>query len=309
MELHGYASETVHLQQSQMVGPFDPTQSAYVGYIAEVDIENHAVTVIDPLNSNLDTDLANPNDPVHPTKSAFMPLITGFASLSNGKNPIRDDLPCPYGMQVVPFGGGATANPQAGEQVVVVHLNADIGAGAVAFYCYNDQAKPPGSQNIPVSGAQLSNGEWLYVTPAGTIIHLDKLANFNLYTLPVPDATTDSTANITAISQGGISIQATATPGLTNPIQYTINANADLSVNLAAGVTMNLTAPSIQIRGSVVDVGNSTTPTLSLITAAMLIWLGSHTHEGVQSGLETSGPPVLPPPATYPYVTASTMAN
>jgi hypothetical protein len=356
MDLKGYATENHHMAQRQAIGPLDPTQPTYSGYIQDVDIPSNMATVVNPLNSNLDDNLLDPNDPVTPTVSSYMPLPTFCAGLANGQNPIRNDLP-PYGMQIVPFGGGASVNPQGGEQVQVGHVNADLGAGAIQAMTFNDMALPPGSQPVPVSGAQLANGEWLFITPAGAIIHLDAQGDVNLFTLPVPGADANASANLRVIIGGGITVQATQNPNLNNPLQNTINlaadsdiietsgggiriqataapnpvrpvqynldVNADANINIGAGVQVNITAtgqvnvaapevnvtsPDTQIRGAIIDAG-APGATYSLLTALWYTFLAGHTHTGVTAGADVSGPPLVTPPPTPPYVTLAFEAN
>lgn len=324
--LDAHVEENMHLQQRQALGPLDPTNPGYWGYIQAVQVADGTATIVNPQNSDIDTNLADPNDPVLPVVSAPIPVCSGFASLSgaNGRNnPIRDDIQT-YGIQLVPFGGATTQNFQTGEQVLVLNLNSDFGEGACIAFGFNDNAQAPGSQPIPVSGVMLALGEWLYVHPAGIIQHFDALGNLHLYTIPIPDADPNTSGNIITISQGGVSLQATANPVLDNPLQYTVNIDADVAVNIESLGAVNVIAPLVTVTATTVNITGTTVvnvtstgtinatapifnaldgqvnlgagPLLTLCNSLFFLWAAGHTHDGVAPGVGTSLGPTVPPP-------------
>ncbi len=236
--LEGHISEGQNILQGQVDQQRQSHALAYIGYIAEYFPEDATCTVYNPNNSN--TDPNNPN-PV-PMLSNRIPLGTGLSGLSNGKTPINDQIKA-WGIQIAPLGGGTQNEPQAGEQVLVLRLNAEIGYEACAFLLYNDMAQPPGGQDMPVIGGQLKNGEILLVTPSGTITYFDIDGNLKIITQVAPNGMTNQTGNLSAVANGGIALRtAVADTVPDEPDQYDIDVTAHQDVNVNADRDINLTA-------------------------------------------------------------------
>lgn len=164
-------SEFLHLLQQQANRQITGIKSAYVGYIQSYDPSTHMVQVLNPLAGQGPTpDNSFGGGPMGlPLKSPWIPLASSYVGLSNGTGLINAGV-THYGIQIAPLGGASQFDPTAGEQVLVINLQNEIGYSACAFLMFNDHAIPPGA-GIPVLGVPLAPGEMLVVTATGTVVH------------------------------------------------------------------------------------------------------------------------------------------
>ncbi len=227
VDLMGHIDETMHLQHQTASQQIDGTKPAYIGYIQDYNVDTGLCTVIDPLNCSPGPDGGQPI----PIVSGPIPLCTSFAGLANGQNPVNDQIRY-YGVQVCPFGGASIVDPTGGEQVLVANVRASIGYQLTAFLLFNAVALPPGALPIPVSQANLDNGEWLGVHPSGTVIHMTNDGNLNVYTQG-PDP--DQGQNINAQAYGGIGLTTAhnGDPAPPDPLQGDIDLTAVQDINMA----------------------------------------------------------------------------
>lgn len=196
MDIHGDMAEYIHLsQQASEMQIGSTSKQLYIGYINSYDPLTHTVTVVNPLN--IDPVLGNM------VISQPMPLFSFLAPIRKGPNPVNSNVPA-YGFQQALF-GGAQANislEYKGEQVLVLNIRPGTGYGAAALLMFNDLALAPGG-NIPVSGAALAGGEFVYVQPSGTTTHFDNEGNINIY-CQQPNGMTGG--NVQTMAYGGISL-------------------------------------------------------------------------------------------------------
>lgn len=86
-------------------------------------------------------------------------------------------LPCPtmwtgngFGMQVAPFGGATSENPNRGEQCIVELIERQYGVTAIAHLTFNDSMTPPFPGMLPGEfGMKSKTGSTFYMDAAGNI--------------------------------------------------------------------------------------------------------------------------------------------
>ena len=197
--LRGYVSESHHLYQqaaSAQVNDTNRQQLSYFGYLSSYNAQTGYGTVLNPENCD---------DNGVPIITGPIPIITAWIGIANGQNPITGEDDEPWGIQICPFGGATAQNLNGGEQVLVIHARPEIGYGATGFLLPNNNALPPGGDQIPIIQRQIQPGEMLIVSPAQSLILLDAQGTIHIYTQQV----NDQGGHIKIGVQGGVRIETT----------------------------------------------------------------------------------------------------
>lgn len=176
-------------------------------------------------------------------------------------------------------GFGLFVLPEIGDEVVVIFTNDDINSGIVV-------ARMPNKfDSIP---AGVGHDKILLVGKPGH--NLDVTINGNVSMVVTGNTSINTTGNVDVESGGNSTVKAGG------------NAKVDAAANASvkAGAAADVTAPAVTL-------GNGAGGEQEMATAAFYNWVITHTHSGVQSGLDNSGAPATPPPANS--LTSTTKAN
>ncbi len=168
-------------------------------------------------------------------------------------------------------GFGLFVLPEIGDEVVVIFTNNDINSGIVV-------ARMPNKfDSIP---AGVGHDKILLVGKPGH--NLDITINGNVSMKVTGNTNIDTSGNVEVKSGGTAKVDATG------------------NATVQSAASANVTAPAVTL-------GNGAGGEQEMATAAFYNWVITHTHSGVQSGLDTSGAPATPPPANS--LTSTTKAN
>ncbi len=168
-------------------------------------------------------------------------------------------------------GFGLFVLPEIGDEVVVIFANDDINSGIVV-------ARMPNKfDSIP---AGVGHDKILLVGKPGH--NLDVTINGNVSMKVTGNTNIDTSGNVEVKSGGTAKVDATG------------------NATVQSAASANVTAPAVTL-------GNGAGGEQEMATAAFYNWVITHTHSGVQSGLDTSGAPATPPPANS--LTSTTKAN
>lgn len=168
-------------------------------------------------------------------------------------------------------GFGLFVLPEIGDEVVVIFTNNDINSGIVV-------ARMPNKfDSIP---AGVGHDKILLVGKPGH--NLDVTINGNVSMKVTGNTNIDTSGNVEVKSGGTAKVDATG------------------NATVLSAASANVTAPAVTL-------GNGAGGEQEMATAAFYNWVITHTHNGVSSGLDTSGAPATPPPANS--LTSTTKAN
>jgi phage baseplate assembly protein V len=180
--------------------------------------------------------------------------------------------------------------PEVGEQVLVLSPSGDFRQGFALPSIYQN-AHPAPADSEKIHRIEYSDGavleydrenHRLTATIPGEVV-IDAQGDIKATTQK--SATVEATENISATAQGNISASSAGT--ITANCAGAMSLQASGAVLIQAGGILTLQAPSLVIDGPVTQTGGDITS--DGISAQ------THTHSGVTSGTETSGPPVATP--------------